>query len=118
MRTYSSFADPSTIRCPGARAPPLNPNITSDTLRRLNWLLNSYYNPQRTPAVTTCTLAQNVTAGWYQSLVGTAAGTYGPITNVDMQAAVWVLTGARCWQSLHSSVRPSDRQLLLAGIRH
>lgn len=34
-----------------------------------------------------------VLAGWYQSVSGTAPGTYGPISKVDMQAAVWTLTG-------------------------
>lgn len=93
MRTFSSYTDVTTMRCPGARIAPLNANITQDTLRRLNWLLNTYYN-QQLGALTTCTLPQQVPGGWYQSGSTTPAGTYGPITNVDMQAAVWVLTGA------------------------
>lgn len=93
MAAFSSYADISTIKCPGG-SPALRPSITSDVLRRLNWLLNSFYNPQQ-GLPSTCTVPYNVTipAGIYQNNEATGSGTYGPITKEDMQAAVWVLTG-------------------------
>jgi hypothetical protein len=84
----------SNVKCPGNPTSPLRPVITNARLRRLNWLLNSYYNPQLA-LPTTCGLAEPVSAGQYWSgSPATPVGNYGPITKDEMQAAIWVLTGA------------------------
>jgi hypothetical protein len=117
MRTFSSYTPIDTVRCPGARTAPLNADITSDSMLRLNWLLNNFYN-QQLGLTTSCTLPQDVPSGWYQSTQGTLAGTYGPITNVEMQAAVWVLTGvyaAGCGQVYNGRCIMAAECIVLRG---
>lgn len=56
-------------------------------------MLNYYYNP-RLQGSTMCTLTEGVAEDQYTvGSPATPAGTYGPITREDMQAAVWVVTG-------------------------
>jgi hypothetical protein len=94
MVAFSSFvADVTTVKCPNAMASPLKPAITDDILRRVNWLLNNYYNSQLN-LPTQCTLPVDIPAGTYQNTVPSVPGTYGPISKYDMQSAVWTLTGA------------------------
>lgn len=92
MVAVSSFDDLSEAKCPNDATSPLNPVITSDILRRINWLLNNYYNTA-IGAPTTCTLPTAVNVGTYGSPVTTGPGTYGAVTSDDMQTAIWVMTG-------------------------
>lgn len=94
MVAFSSYADVATVKCPNAQTSPLKQNITTDILRRVNWLLNNYYNSQLN-LPTQCTLPMDIPVGTYQNAVPSVAGTYGPISKYDMQSAVWTLTGAR-----------------------
>jgi hypothetical protein len=94
MAAFSSYVDVSTMKCPGAASSPLRPSVTNEALRRVNWLLNNFYNPQQN-LPTMCTVPDNVNipVDIYQNTEQTGPGTYGPITKEDMQAAVWTLTG-------------------------
>jgi hypothetical protein len=92
MAAFSSYADVTTVKCPNAPNSPLKPAITNDILRRVNWLLNNYYNSQLN-LPTQCSLTANIPAGTYQNTVASQPGTYGPISKYDMQSAVWTLTG-------------------------
>jgi hypothetical protein len=94
--TFSSYTPVGGMKCPNDTASPLNPAITNDILRRLNWMLNTYYNPQLSPPVlNTCTLGVPLTGGYAGSPSGTvtAAGSYGPPTGSDIQSAIWTITG-------------------------
>lgn len=96
MVTFSSYTDVSAVRCPDTAAgsvSPLNPAITNDILVRVNWLLNTFYNPQLSLS-TTCTVPAGVTTPGYAGGRPTPAGTYSGITKQDMQSAVWTMTGA------------------------
>lgn len=91
--TFSSYADVSIMRCPG-KGSQLRPQITNERLRRLNWLLNNYFNSQLA-LPTSCTLTTGVAANQYwANSPATPAGTYSTISREEMQAAVWVVTGA------------------------
>jgi hypothetical protein len=95
VASFSSYSAIADMKCPDAPAnssTPLNPNITSTTLRRLNWLVNTYYDPS-IGVNETCVLNGSVAAGEYQSLNATVAGVYGLPSSNDMQAAVWTITG-------------------------
>jgi len=93
MFMFSSFTPLDQIKCPGAATSPLNPAITPDTIRRLNWMINTWYNPAQgiNPS---CTLPDTVRQGTFQSRTTTRPGTYRPANKWDMQAAVWALTGS------------------------
>jgi hypothetical protein len=90
----STYSDWSAAKCPGATGSALNPSLTQDSLNRLNWLLNNYYSPiTREPKV--CILSQEIPQNQYFAHFdqrSTLPGTYS-ITGLDMQAAVWTLTG-------------------------
>lgn len=89
-QTLSSYTDVSNIKCPHDTSSPLNPAITNNILRRVNWLLNNYYNPQ----------------------LGVTNSCSGPVNGDDMQAAIWALTG-EAWmcvsyvRSAQSLARPT-----------
>jgi hypothetical protein len=92
VAAFSSYTSPlSNIRCPGQRSSPLAAGVTPDSLRRLNWMLNNYYNPA-VGGSPTCTIPVDLPEGWQQSSTATTAGTF-TITAQDMQTAVWTLTG-------------------------
>jgi len=93
--TYSSFSLVSNMRCPGASTTPLNPAITNTRLRRLNWLINTYFNPMAgiNPTCTLPASAGTLLQGYFQSETATQPGTYGPATAADIQAAVWAMAG-------------------------
>lgn len=117
MATFSSYVDVNTIKCPGASSSPLNSTITNEIMRRLNWLLNNFYNPQQ-GLPSTCTVPDNVSIpeGVYQNDYPTGPGPYDPITKEDMQAAVWVVTGkllvtAAARNALHHWHRACEAQL-------
>lgn len=101
VSTFSSYTPVNQMKCPGARTSPLNPNITDDIMRRLNWMINTYFNPQVGVAPAACTLPPSagiLQAGvFYDSLVDTPpdpdTDTFGPPSGFDMQSAVWALTG-------------------------
>jgi hypothetical protein len=71
----------------------LGAGFSADILRRLNWMLNTYFNTA-VGGKDVCTLDQEVPKGYAQNVNSTSPGTYGPITAKDMQSAVWTLTGA------------------------
>lgn len=93
------------MMCPGMTKPPMaGTGVTKDSLRMVNWLLNTYYNPQVPGTLQNCTLSAGVDGatwedGFLQNDTYTPAGTYptppGIITGEDMQSAVWTLTGGR-----------------------
>ncbi len=80
------------MKCPGSSVSPLPAIVTNERLRRINWLLNHYYNSQLGLS-TKCNLPQEVPPNSYDNAVGTPAGSYSPIDKYDMQAAMWYLTG-------------------------
>jgi hypothetical protein len=91
VSTYSNW---STAKCPGATDSALNPSLTQDSFNRLNWLLNNFYSPL-TRGPTICVLNQTIAQNQYFAHFdqrATPPGTYN-ITGLDMQAAVWTLTG-------------------------
>jgi hypothetical protein len=92
VSAFSSYSDISEMMCPGMWKTPMDPYFTPNIMRRLNWMLNTYYNPGVDGAVN-CTLTGTVSPPFAQSKVTTVPGTYGPIRGVDMQSAVWTLTG-------------------------
>jgi hypothetical protein len=101
--TFSSYADVSIMKCPG-QGSQLRPQITNERLRRLNWMLNNYYNSQLS-LPTSCTLTTDVAAGQYwPNSPATPAGTYSTITAQEMQAAVWVVTGVHSTAQHRSSM--------------
>lgn len=92
MVAYSSLSAVTDMKCPGAVTTALNPGVTSDSLNRVNWLLNTYYNPLAgiNPQ---CFLPVPVPAGSYQSRTSTTQGLKNPATKEDVQRAVWTLLG-------------------------
>lgn len=80
------------MKCPGANSSALNPAITADSMRRVNWVINTYFNPTNgiNPV---CHLPFTVPVGKYQSRVSTPPGIYRAATSADMQAVIWTLTG-------------------------
>lgn len=111
MYTFSSYTNVSEVRCPGAPDPALLAVATNERLRQINWLLNSYYNPQLGLYDTPCVLPETVGVGWYQNSAPTYPGTYGVppnhINKNDMQAALWYLTGG-CHRGMCHDVMCSD----------
>jgi hypothetical protein len=106
---FSSYADVSIMKCPG-KASVLPPQITNERLRRLNWMLNNYFNSQLS-LPTSCNLTTAVDAGQYwPGSPATPANTYSTITRDEMQAAVWVITGA------HSTAQHSGRTVQVSRI--
>lgn len=93
VSTFSSYDPPDTMKCPGSSSSPLRDRINqfTDTLPKLNWLLNTY-SPRGQGFAPFCTLDTDLPPD-VEEPQNMAAGTYGPITGVDMQAAVWSLTG-------------------------
>lgn len=92
VSAFSSYSDISAMMCSGMWRTPMDPYVTPNIMRRLNWMLNTYYNPGVDGAVN-CTLTGTVSPPFAQSQVTTGPGTYGPIRGADMQSAVWTLTG-------------------------
>jgi hypothetical protein len=92
VSAFSSYSDISKMMCDGMWKTPMDPYFTPDIMRRLNWMLNTYYNPG-VGGQANCTLTGTVSPPFAQSKNGTNPGTYGPIRAVDMQSAVWTLTG-------------------------
>jgi hypothetical protein len=95
MVAFSSLGAVSDMKCPGAAVTALNPGVTSDSLSRVNWLLNTYYNPVAGVNLQ-CFLPVPVPAGSYQSQTSTAQGLKSAATKEDVQQAVWTLLGE--WQ--------------------
>jgi hypothetical protein len=98
MHAFSSYTDVSQMRCPNAAqssASPLQPALTNEVLRRLNYLVNTFYNDEFSRPQ--CVVPPNVTLSttYFGSKTTTGPGTYGPAKSSDVQAAVWALTGAR-----------------------
>jgi len=89
---YSSYSFVSNMRCPGQVQSAVNPALNNTRFRQMNWLLNTYFNPQA-GINPTCTLTVNIPQFYFESETATAAGTYGPATWADVQAAMWSLAG-------------------------
>lgn len=87
------------MRCPGQSESAVNPALNATRFRQMNWLLNTYFNPQA-GINPTCTLPVDIPQFYFQSETATPAGTYGPATSADVQAAMWSLAG----QQLDASV--------------
>lgn len=94
MVAYSSFTAVSEMTCPGAQGPALKPAVTDDALRRVNWLINTYYNPVA-GVNPQCYLPEPVLTGTYQSRTATPAGLTAAATREDVQQAIWTLLGTR-----------------------
>lgn len=90
--TFSTLDPVSSMKCPGASTSPLPDVVTNERLRRINWLLNNYYNPLLGLS-TSCYLPVEVAANTYENAVRTAPGWYSPVDKNDMQSAMWYLTG-------------------------
>lgn len=124
MFTFSSYTDVLEIKCPGATESVML--VDNARLRRVNWLLNSFYNPQLGLQDRTCQLPVGVPAGTFQNTQPTPAGTYGlppsRITKDDMQAAMWYLTGehgsSRQWKGCPQRLKLGLRAVLMTAARH
>jgi hypothetical protein len=92
MVAFSSFTPVSAMKCPGKQTPALKPSVTSEALRRVNWLINTYYNPVA-GINKKCDLPVDVPQGTFGSQTGTAAGEQNAATREDVQQAVWTLLG-------------------------
>lgn len=90
--TFSTLDPVSSMKCPSASTSPLPDVVTNERLRRINWLLNNYYNPLLGLS-TSCYLPVEVAANTYENAVRTAPGWYSPVDKNDMQSAMWYLTG-------------------------
>ena len=89
---YSSYTPVREMTCPDAERTPLGHHITNNMLRRINWLVNTYYNPS-IGVNRTCVLKEKVPAGKYQNKAATKPGNYGHASRLDVQAAVWAMSG-------------------------
>lgn len=92
VHAFSSLTPRSEMKCPGDLVSPLKAAMTPDIMRRLNWMINTYFIPTRA-SNPTCTLPVTVSAGTYKSKNTTEPGTYRAANKWDMQSAVWALTG-------------------------
>jgi hypothetical protein len=90
MVAYSSFTPVGEMRCPGKQTPALNPSVTSEALRRVNWLINTYYNPVAGIAPK-CNLPVDVAQGTFGSKTATTAGEQNAANREEVQQAVWTL---------------------------
>lgn len=93
VSTFSSYDPTETMLCPGSSTSSLRPSVTqfNDSLVKVNWLLNTYFQRGQGFAPS-CTLDTDLPPDDFEPQ-DTWAGTYGPITDLEMQAAVWSLTG-------------------------
>lgn len=94
VSAFSSFDDVANMKCPNKTSGPLVAGVDALNLLRVNWLINTYTLQQQQGFAPSCTLDSAVLGDWYQAPgKNTPAGTYGPITSHDMQAAIWTITG-------------------------
>jgi hypothetical protein len=97
VSAYSSYDNVANMKCPNGASSPLLAGVDALNLLRVNWLINSYTLPEQQGFSPSCTMDADVSGAWYQAPgKDTPAGTYGPITNQDMQAAIWTITGINC----------------------
>jgi hypothetical protein len=103
MAAFSSYAPVYTMKCPKSPAGPLTAGVTNARLRDINYLVNTFLPLNGNPA--TCTLPASAgtrLVGYFGSRTSTPAGSYGPATAADVQAAIYALT-SECAAATHAS---------------